>query len=68
MRMLNEPYLQRAALLQADGKTLLSIGYQPQLTWPKITANSGFIVPCISITTPSMLPKFLQQVHSPHGW
>jgi two-component system sensor histidine kinase BarA len=35
MRMLNEPYLQRAALLQADGKTLLSIGYQPQLTWPK---------------------------------
>ncbi|MHA3115621.1 response regulator [Acinetobacter sp. ANC 4635] len=45
MRMLNEPYLQRAALLQADGKTLLSIGYQPQLTWPKITANSGFIGP-----------------------
>ena len=43
--MLNEKHLIRAAILTPTGKDRLSIGFQDQDIWPKLTSKNAFVGP-----------------------
>ena len=43
--MLDEKHLIRAAILNANGKSQLSIGFQDQMPWPKIKKEAHFLGP-----------------------
>ena len=44
-KMFDERNLQRAALIDNEGQTYLSVGYQNNRFWPTFSVNSTFFVP-----------------------
>ncbi|MFT4021810.1 MAG: hybrid sensor histidine kinase/response regulator, partial [Acinetobacter sp.] len=45
MHMLNEPFLQRAAIVDTQGKIKANIGHQTKLHWPKIDQQGSYFGP-----------------------